>query len=265
MTYRTTFTVKRMDCPSEEQMIRMALGDMPTIRSLRCNIPERTVEVWHSEGHDGILARLDTLGLDTAFVGTVGMDETGPADDHARERRVLWIVFAINIGFFGLELLTGFLSHSMGLVADSLDMMADGIVYGLALFAVGGTMARKKGIARTSGYFQMALAVLGFIEVVRRFTGGEEMPLFQIMIVISALALTGNAASLVILQRWKSNDAHIRASLICTSNDVIANAGVILAGILVLVTGSRYPDLIVGAIVFALVFEGSWRMLRLAR
>ncbi len=265
MTHRTTFSVKRMDCPSEEQMIRMALGDMPAVRSLRCNIPERTVEVWHSESHDGILDRLDTLGLESAFVGTMAVDETGPADDHARERRVLWMVFAINMFFFGLELLTGFFAHSMGLVADSLDMMADGIVYGLALFAVGGTVALKKNIARTSGYFQMALAILGFIEVVRRFTGTGEMPLFQVMVIISALALIGNAASLVILQRWKSNDAHIRASLICTSNDVIANAGVIVAGVLVLVTGSGYPDLIVGAIVFALVFEGSWRMLRLAR
>ena len=254
-----------MDCPSEEQMIRMALGAMPAVRSLRCNIPERTVEVWHSESHDGILARLDTLGLDTALVGTEATDEPPQTDDHARERKVLWTVFAINIGFFGLELLTGFLSHSMGLVADSLDMMADGIVYGLALFAVGGTVMMKKNIARTSGYFQMILAILGFIEIVRRFTGGEEMPVFQIMVLISALALIGNAASLVILQRWKSTDAHIRASLICTSNDVIANAGVIVAGVLVHFTGSKYPDLIVGAIVFFLVFEGSWRMLRLAR
>ena len=208
MTHRTTFSVKRMDCPSEEQMIRMALGDLPAVRSLRCNIPDRTLEVWHSESHDGILARLDTLGPRTpAFLGTVPMDGQGPSDDHARERKVLWTVFAINIGFFGLELLTGFLSHSMGLVADSLDMMADGIVYGLALFAVGGTVLLKKNIARTSGYFQMSLAILGFIEIVRRFTGGEEMPVFQIMVLIASLALIGNAACLVILQRWKSTDS----------------------------------------------------------
>jgi Co/Zn/Cd efflux system component len=254
-----------MDCPSEEQMIRMALGDMPIVRSLRCDIPGRTLEVWHSEGHDPILERLHTLNLDTVLLATVNAEDRIGGDDHARERSVLWTVFAINIGFFGLELFTGFFSHSMGLVADSLDMMADGIVYGLALFAVGGTVMLKKNIARTSGYFQMSLAILGFIEIVRRFTGGEEMPVFQTMVIISALALVGNAVCLVILQRWQSNDAHIRASLICTSNDVIANAGVIVAGLLVHFTGSKYPDLIVGAIVFALVFEGSWRMLRLAR
>lgn len=265
MTSRTTFTIHGMDCPAEEQMIRMVLGDMPAVRSLRCDIPGRTVEVWHSEGHDAILDRLHTLGLDTVLVATVDAEDRIATGDHAQERSVLWTVFAINIFFFALELLTGFLSHSMGLLADSLDMMADGIVYGLALFAVGGTVARKKNIAKTSGFFQMTLAVLGFVEVVRRFTGGEEIPLFAVMIVISALALVGNATSLIVLQRSRSRDAHIRASVICTSNDVIANTGVIVAGVLVHFTGSQYPDLIVGAIVFALVFEGSWRMLRLAR
>lgn len=246
-------------------MIRMALGEMPSVRSLRCNIPDRTVEVWHSEGHDAILDRLTALNLDTAFVTTAEIAEATPADDHARERTVLRIVFAINIFFFGLEILTGLIAHSMSLMADSLDMLADGFIYGLALLAVGGTVVLKKRIALTAGLFQMALAAAGFIEVLRRFTGAEEVPHFLLMITIAGLALIGNATCLMLLQRWKSGDAHIRASVICTSNDVIANAGVIVAGVLVYLTGTTYPDLIVGTIVLVLVFEGSWRMVRLAR
>ena len=255
-------------------MIRMALGDLPAVRSLRCSIPDRTVEVWHSEGHDRILERLTALNLDTALVGTEDIEagedignskDAVPVEEHARERSVLWTVFAINIFFFGLEISTGFLAHSMSLVADSLDMMADGFIYGLALFAVGGTILLKKRIAFTAGLFQMMLATLGFVEVMRRFTGAEELPHFQIMILIASLALIGNATCLWLLQRWKSGDAHIRASVICTSNDVIANAGVIVAGVLVHFTGSKFPDLIVGTIVLVLVFEGSWRMLKLAR
>jgi Co/Zn/Cd efflux system component len=254
-----------MDCPAEEQMIRMALGDMPSVRSLRCDIPGRMVEVWHKEGHDPIFQRLTSLNLGTALVGTIAIDETGPAEDLAKERSVLLTVFVINLFFFGLELLTGFLSHSMGLLADSLDMLADGVIYGIALLAVGGTVMFKKKIALTSGMFQMALAGMGFFEVIRRFAGTEEMPHFQVMIIIAALALIGNATCLMLLQRGKSGEAHIRASVICTSNDVIANTGVILAGVLVYITESKYPDLIVGTIVLALVFEGSWRMIRLAR
>lgn len=89
---------------------------------------------------------------------------------------MLWIVLAINFGFFLIEMSTGILSKSMGLVADSLDMLADAFVYGLSLFAVGAAVSRKKRVALICGYFQILLAAIGFIEVIRRFIGAEEMP-----------------------------------------------------------------------------------------
>jgi Co/Zn/Cd efflux system component len=162
-------------------------------------------------------------------------------------------------------MLTGFLCHSMGLVADSLDMFADSIVYGLALFAIGGTVIRKKKIAKVGGYFQMTLAVFGLVEVIRRFLGLEEVPVFQTMIIISSLALIGNATSLYLLQRSKNREAHMQASMIFTSNDVIANIGVIIAGGLVYFTNSKFPDLIIGAIVFILVGRGALRILKLSK
>jgi Co/Zn/Cd efflux system component len=58
---------------------------------------------------------------------------------------------------------------------------------------------------------------------------------------------------------------NIRASQIFTSNDVLVNIGVIVAGLLVFVTGSKFPDLIGGAAVFCLVASGAFRILRLSR
>jgi Co/Zn/Cd efflux system component len=113
----------------------------------------------------------------------------------------------------------------MGLVADSLDMLADGIVYGLALLVVGGTVA-KKNIAKFAGYFQIVLALIGFTEVVRRFIGIEKMPDFQTMIIVSIFALIANVICLYLLQKGKSKEAHMQASMIFTSNDVIINTGV---------------------------------------
>ena len=153
----------------------------------------------------------------------------------------------------------------MGLVADSLDMLADSIVYGLALFAVGGTITRKKNIAKSAGYFQLTLAVFGFIEVIRRFVGTETVPAFQTMIIISILALIGNGLCLYLLQKSKSKEAHMQASMIFTSNDVIINTGVITAGLLVNWLNSSYPDLIIGAIVFIIVARGAYRILQLAK
>ena len=89
----------------------------------------------------------------------------------------------------------------MGLVADSLDMLADSFVYAISLLAVGGTVVKKKSIAKIAGYFQILLAVIGFIEVVRRFVGEEQVPNFSTMIVVSILALIANGICLYILHK----------------------------------------------------------------
>jgi Co/Zn/Cd efflux system component len=153
----------------------------------------------------------------------------------------------------------------MGLVADSLDMLADALVYGLSLWAVGSTVIRKKKVAKLSGYFQLALALLGLSEVIRRFISFEEVPDFQTMIIVSVLALIANSVCLYLLQKSKSNEAHMKATMIFTSNDIIINTGVIAAGVLVLLTQSKYPDLIIGAIVFLIVVRGAFRILKLGK
>ena len=260
---KTTFNISKMDCPSEEQMIRMKLADLTNIISLDFDIPNRKLIVNHSGEYDRIFQQLDSLKFDTTIVESTSADSFSTASDNtARERKLLWQVLIINFFFFGLELTTGFISNSIGLVADSLDMLADSIVYGLALFAVGGTIVRKKNIARSAGYFQLILAVLGFLEVIRRFAGAEAVPDFGTMILISMLALTGNGLCLYLLQKSKCREAHMRASMIFTSNDVIVNVGVIIAGGLVFLTKSGYPDLIVGSLVFILVARGAMNILK---
>ena len=160
---------------------------------------------------------------------------------------------------------TGLVSKSMGLIADSLDMLADSSVYALSLFAVGSTLIRKKKVAKLAGYFQIVLAIIGFSEVVRRSFGMEQMPDFRTMIIVSFLALIANAICLFLLQKSKSNEAHMKASMIFTSNDVIINLGVIIAGSLVFYLNSSYPDLIIGMVVFILVIRGALRILKLGK
>lgn len=255
-----------MDCTSEEQMIRMKLADLTNINSLDFDIPNRQLTVFHTDNHEQIFQRLDNLKFDTTLIDSVSTDNYSPTTDNTdRERKLLWQVLAINFFFFALELTSGFISNSMGLVADSLDMLADSIVYGLALFAVGGIITRKKNIAKLAGYFQLTLAVLGFGEVIRRFVGLEEIPAFQTMIIISILALIGNALCLFLLQKSNSKEAHMQASMIFTSNDMLVNLGVIVAGILVYLTNSKFPDLIVGASVFLIVGQGAFRILKLSK
>ena len=253
-----------MDCPSEENLIRIKLDGREEIKGLDFDIPKRRLTVFHEGRLESLESSIADLNLGGRRVGT---EESDPVEfeDPAGQRKLLWTVLAINFAFFAIEMVTGLISRSMGLVADSLDMLADSFVYAISLFAVGGTAARKRGVARLAGYFQVLLAVVGFVEVLRRFFGAEAMPDFKTMIVVSILALVANGTCLYLLQRSKSEEAHMRATMIFTSNDVVINLGVIAAGVLVSWLDSNKPDLLVGAIVFVVVIRGAFTILKLGK
>ncbi|PNK61216.1 cation transporter [Psychrobacter sp. FDAARGOS_221] len=269
---QTIFDIKKMDCPSEENLIRMTLDGDSNIVNLDFDIPNRQLTVLHHGAADSIDSSIASLNLGSTIVSTKQvassdlLNRQSSPEKEREQRKLLWIVLAINFVFFIIELTTGLISHSMGLIADSLDMLADSFVYAISLLAVGGTVVKKKRIAKLAGYFQIVLAIIGFIEVLRRFFGNESLPDFSTMIIISALALTANALCLFLLQKSKSKEeAHMKASMIFTSNDVIINLGVIIAGSLVYWLNSNIPDLIVGSIVFALVIQGAFRILKISK
>lgn len=259
---KSTFKITKMDCPSEESLIRMKLDSISGIENLEFDLDKRILTVYHRGQLDIIKNSIRELDLGDNLLSNQKTDKSD-FQENSMQRQILWTVLAINFVFFIIELTTGLISKSMGLVADSLDMLADSFVYGISLIAVGGTIVRKKKIAKLAGYFQITLAAIGFIEVIRRFLGFETIPDYTTMIIVSLLALGANSFCLYILQKSKSKEAHMQASMIFTSNDVIINIGVIAAGILVLLTNSKYPDLVIGALVFLLVIKGAIRILKL--
>lgn len=261
---KTIFEISKMDCPSEENLIRMKLDGISGIRNLDFDIPNRKLIVFH----DGLINQIEQsifdLNLGGKKLSTEPTDKT-EFDINTNQKRILWAVLGINFAFFLIEMTSGLISKSIGLVADSLDMLADSFVYGISLLAVGGTLVLKKRIAKLAGYFQITLAVIGFVEVLRRFLGAEKFPDFSTMIVVSIFALIANVICLYLLQKSKSKEAHMQASMIFTSNDVIINLGVITAGLLVNWLNSAKPDLIIGTIVFILVIQGAIRILKLGK
>jgi len=177
------------------------------------------------------------------------------------QRKVLIILLLINGFMFLFEFVFGLLAESTGLVADSLDMLADAMVYGSAIYAIGKTAIAKANSAMLSGVLQMILGFGVIFEVIRRFLFGSE-PISTLMIVISLFALAANIVCLVLLNKHKHGEVHMRATWIFSKNDVIANLGVITAGILVAYFESAVPDLIVGAIISSVVLRGSYQILR---
>jgi Co/Zn/Cd efflux system component len=176
------------------------------------------------------------------------------------QKRVLITLLAINGVMFVVELIVGILADSSGVIADSLDMLADALVYGISLYAVGRSSAIKVGAARWSGWGQIALATgIGF-DVIRRAIFGSE-PGSLPMLVVSAVALGANVYCLILLAKHREGEVHMRASWVFTSSDVAANAGVIVAALLVALTNSRWPDLIIGAVIAAVVIRSGCTIL----
>ncbi|MCL2337167.1 MAG: cation transporter [Firmicutes bacterium] len=262
---KTVLFIKDMDCPAEEQMIRLQLADNTSVKQLDFDLENRRLTVLHTGGLESIRTAVDALDFGAELIATEPYAGEVAATQYTADKRLLWTVLLINFGVFAVEIVAGLIAHSMGLVADSLDELADALVYALSIYAITGTIIIKKRIARSSGAIQLMLALWGFAEIVRRFMVDEPVPDFIIMIVLSCFALAGNAASLYFLRQSKSQEVHIKATQIFTSNDVIVNIGVIAAAVLVAVMQSKIPDLVIGAIVFAIVLRGAVKIFKLAK
>lgn len=260
---RSRFAIPGMDCPSEERLIRMRLAGFAN--RLEFDLPGRHLTVWHGITAEAVLDLLAPLGfgarLEASEAATAALPEY-VAGCEAQEGRTLIVLLTINALMFVVEGLAGWWAQSSGLLADGLDMFADAAVYGAALWAVGRGTASEFSAARLAGWLQALLAAGLFAQVGWRITHGAE-PVGMAMMGISLLALGANLACLLLIGRHRDGGAHMRASYIFSASDVLANIGVIIAGALVLWSGSEWPDFIIGAIIGAIVLLGALRILRL--
>ncbi|HBX39310.1 MAG TPA: sodium:proton antiporter, partial [Marinobacter adhaerens] len=264
----SVYTVPKMDCPSEERMIRLALNGFEDIRGLSFDLSDRRLKVVHDGEAEPITAKLATLGLGASLQETAAADPESikavgdTAISAEQESGTLRWLLGINAVLFVVEMTAGLIAHSTGLIAESLDNFADAAVYGLALYAVGHSVKMQVRAAHLAGVLQLILAVGVLAEVVRRFVFGSE-PESLVMMGIAFIALIANTTCLLLISKHRKGGAHMKASWIFSANDVVINLGVITAGALVAWTGSNYPDLIIGSIAGIIVLNGARRILAL--
>ena len=264
----SVYTVPKMDCPSEERMIRLALNGFEDIRGLSFDLSDRRLKVVHDGEAEPITAKLATLGLGASLQETAAADPEsikalgGTAISAEQESGTLRWLLGINAVLFAVEMTAGLIAQSTGLIAESLDNFADAAVYGLALYAVGHSVKMQVRAAHLAGVLQLILAVGALAEVVRRFVFGSE-PESLVMMGIAFIALIANTTCLLLISKHREGGAHMKASWIFSANDVVINLGVITAGALVAWTGSNYPDLIIGSIAGIIVLNGARRILAL--
>ncbi len=168
------------------------------------------------------------------------------------QRRVLRLVLTINATMFVAEFAAGLIAGSAALIADSVDMLGDALVYVLSLFALDRSERWRAGAAVAKGITILAFGIGVLIEVTAKIVDGVP-PASGLMFAFGGLALAANLSCLRLLWRVRSVDVNMSSTFECSRNDVISNCGVLVAALAVLVFDSAWPDIMVGLMI-ALVF-----------
>lgn len=179
-------------------------------------------------------------------------------------RRILWIALVVNLAMFFVELIFGAWAGSVSLLADAVDFLSDASNYGVSLFVLSlapiwrSRTALVKGITM-GGY---GLFVLG--ATAWHFSTGT-VPKAETMGLVGFLALAANGLVALLLFAYRTGDSNMRAVWLCTRNDMIGNAAVILAALGVFGTGTGWPDIAVAAVMGVLGLTAARTVIAQAR
>ncbi len=183
-----------------------------------------------------------------------------PALLKGRQRIVLVQVLWINAAMFLLEFTAGWWADSSALLADSLDMLGDALTYGISLYALSRSVRWQSGAALAKGSIQAVFGVGVLLEVIAKILHGGA-PAGGIMAGVALLALAVNGYCLYSLTPHRNDNLNMESVWLCSRNDVIGNAGVLLAAAGVHFTGSAFPDIIVGAMIAAIFLRTAFSVI----
>ena len=171
-------------------------------------------------------------------------------------RRALVAVIAINAVMFFIEMSAGIMSGSQALKADALDFAGDTATYSLSLLVIGASLKTRARASLVKGASLAFIAIVILTMTALRVLEGTP-PEAGTMGLIGLLALLANLTSVFVLLRWRDGDSNVLSVWLCSRNDAIGNVGVIIAGGLVAVTGTAWPDLVVAALLAGLFLKSA--------
>jgi len=178
-----------------------------------------------------------------------------------RQSSTLKIVLVINAVMFIVELVAGLLGNSVSLVADSLDMLGDALVYAFSLYVVARSSAMKAKAALLKGAIMAVFGLFVLGQAIYRIVY-PQLPVFEAIGAIGLLALAANSTCFFLLWRHRADDINMSSVWLCSRNDIIANVSVLLAALGVWLTHSGWPDILVGLALAVLFLRSALFVLR---
>lgn len=178
----------------------------------------------------------------------------------ADQRRVLIVVMVINLLMFLAEFGGGVLARSSALMADSVDMLGDAVVYALSLYALSRGPRWEAGAALAKGGIILIFGIAVTIQILDKIVNGVP-PSSTLMLAFGSAALVANLTCLALLSRFRSENVNMSSTFECSRNDVASNIGVLIAAGLVAFTGAAWPDIVVGGVIAIIFLRSAWRVL----
>jgi len=149
-------------------------------------------------------------------------------------------------------------------LADALDFAGDSATYTISLLVIGSSLRMRAVASLFKGASLGLIAAIILGTSLYRFLG-DMVPAAETMGLIGFVALLANLTSLLILMRWRDGDSNVRSVWLCSRNDAIGNVGVIIAGIVVAITGAAWPDLLVAVLLATLFLRSAVSIISQAR
>ena len=174
---------------------------------------------------------------------------------------MLVVVMMLNLMMFVLEFGAGIIADSAALMADSVDMLGDGLVYGISLYALNRSLRWRAGMALIKAGFILTLGLGVLVEIGMKMVWGQP-PQSGLMLVFGGMALIANLSCVGLLWPYRRHDVNLSSTFECSRNDVFANVGVIAAALVVSVTASPWPDVAIAAVIAFLFFRSALRVTR---
>ncbi|MCB2211452.1 cation diffusion facilitator family transporter [bacterium] len=200
----------------------------------------------------------------------------GHGHDHGHgdsSRKALWYAFLINAAFLVIEIIGGWISGSLALLADAGHMLSD--VAALAVVLWVGYIAKKRATANHSYGFGRVEVLSGFlnglvlwaisigiaVEAWRRLQAPQEIDV-AIMLPVAVAGLLANAGSAWVLYAHRSHDLNMRAAFLHLMADAAGSVGAILAGFAILLKGWTWVDPAASVLIAVLIVVSSWSLIR---
>ena len=178
-------------------------------------------------------------------------------------RNALIIAFIINLIMIAADLTYGLIMNSASLLSDAANNSGDAFILGSSILVLSSTTAVKNRLALFKGLIMIVFGLWAFYHVYLGLIGESQLS-GSVITFVGVMSLVGNTSVALMMHKHQHKDLNFMSAFICCRNDAIASAGIILAGLLVLLSGSFWPDIIIGAIIAVIVCNGGIKIIRLS-